>query len=65
MESVRSQSFSDPYFLAFGLNTDRWGASFRIQSKCAKIRTRKTPNTDTFHAMTFVLDLFDLPGRSL
>ena len=26
--------------------------SFRIQSKCGKIRTRKTPNTDTFHAVT-------------
>ena len=23
-----------------------------IQSKCGKIRTRKTPNTDTFHAVT-------------
>ena len=25
--------------------------SFRIQSKCGKIRTRKTPNTDTFCAV--------------
>ena len=25
--------------------------SFRIQSECGKIRTRKTPNTDTFHAV--------------
>ena len=24
----------------------------RIQSECGKIRTRKTPNTDTFQAMT-------------
>ena len=24
----------------------------RIQSKCGKIRTRKTPNTDTFHAVS-------------
>ena len=23
----------------------------RIQSKCGKIRTRKTPNTDTFHVV--------------
>ena len=26
--------------------------SLRIQSECRKIRTRKTPNTDTFHAVT-------------
>ena len=25
--------------------------SLRIQSECGKIRTRKTPNTDTFHAV--------------
>ena len=25
--------------------------SFRIQSECRKIRTIKTPNTDTFHAV--------------
>ena len=28
--------------------------SFRIQSKSAKIRARKTPNTDTFHAVCFI-----------
>ena len=27
-----------------------------IQSKCGKIRTRKTPNTDTFHAVFFYSD---------
>ena len=25
--------------------------SFRIQSECGKMRTRATPNTDTFHAV--------------
>ena len=25
--------------------------SLRIQSECGKMRTRITPNTDTFHAM--------------
>ena len=25
--------------------------SLRIQSKCGKMRTRKAPNTDTFHAV--------------
>ena len=33
--------FSGPYFLAFGLNTKRYGVSLRIQSECEKIRTRK------------------------
>ena len=27
------------------------GVSIRIQSECGKIRTRKAPNTDTFHAV--------------
>ena len=29
-------------FAAFGLNTERYGVSFRIQSECVKIWTRKT-----------------------
>ena len=47
-KSVRYWSFSGLYF---GLNTQRYGASLRIQSECGKIRTRKTPNKDTFHAV--------------
>ena len=50
MKSVRIQSFSGPYFLAFGLNTERCEVSFRIQSESEKIQTRKPPNTDTFQA---------------
>ena len=46
MKSVRIQSYSGPHFPAFGLNTEK--VSLRIQSKCGKIRTRITPNTDTF-----------------
>ena len=38
-----------PYSLR--INTDRHGVSLRIQSKCGKMRTRKNPNTDTFHAV--------------
>ena len=34
-----------------GLNMERYGVSLRIQSKCGKICTRKTPNTDTFHVV--------------
>ena len=45
------QSFSDPYFPAFVLNTERYSASLRIQFKCGKIWTRKTPNTDNFHVV--------------
>ena len=30
----------------------------RIQSECGKIRTRKTPNTDTFHAVVIALTNF-------
>ena len=33
--------FSGPYFLTFGLNTERYEISLRIQSECRNIRTRK------------------------
>ena len=46
---VRIRSFSGPHFPAFGLNTERYGLFLLIQSECVKTRTRKTPNTDTFH----------------
>ena len=39
---VRIWSFSSLHFPPFGLN---------IQAKCAKIWTRKTPNTDTFYTV--------------
>ena len=29
-----------------------WSVFSRIQSECGKVRTRITPNTDTFHAVT-------------
>ena len=51
-EIVRIRSFSGPYIPAFGLNTERYGVSLCIQSECGKIQTGKTPNTDTFHAVT-------------
>ena len=51
VKSVGIRSFSRPYFPEFGLNTERYGVSLHIQSKCEKIRTRKIPNTDTFYAM--------------
>ena len=54
VKSVHSRNFSGPYFSVFGLNTDSYGVSLRIQSKCGKIRTRKFTNTGTFHAMTTI-----------
>ena len=33
--------FSGPYFPAFGLNTERYSVSLRIQSECGKMRTEK------------------------
>ena len=42
-------SYSGPQFPAFGLNTERYGVSLRIQSECGKMRTKITPNTDTFY----------------
>ena len=42
---------SSPYFPAFRLNMKRYFVSLRIQSEDGKIRTRKTPYLDTFHAV--------------
>ena len=51
VKSVRIQSYSGPYFPAFRLNTERYFVSLRILYEYGKIRTRITPNTDTFHAV--------------
>ena len=51
VKSVRIRSFSGPYFSTFGLNTERYSVSLRIQSECGKVRAKKTPNTDTFYAV--------------
>ena len=48
---VRIRSFSGPYFPAFGLNTKVYSVILIIHSECGKIRSRKTPNTDTFDAV--------------
>ena len=41
VKSVRNRSLSGMYFPAFGLNTERYSGSLRIQSKCGKIRNKK------------------------
>ena len=48
VKSVRIWCYSGPYFPPFWLNTERYGASLRIQSGYGKIRT---PNTDTFYRL--------------
>ena len=52
VKSVIIWSYSFLYYPAFGLNTERYFMSLRIQSKCGKIRTRITPNAATFYAVT-------------
>ena len=54
LKNVRIRSFSGPYFPAFGLNMERFSVSLRIQSECWNIQARKTPNTDTFHAVSLM-----------
>ena len=51
VRSIHIRSSSGPYFSAFRVNTEKNSVPLRIQSECEKIRTRKTPNTDTFHAV--------------
>ena len=52
VKSVPIRNYSGPYFPAFGLNTEIFEVSLRIQSECGKIRTRVTPNKDTFYVVT-------------
>ena len=51
VKRVRIRSYSRFYFPAFGLNTERYSVSLRIESECVKIRIRVTPNTNTFNAV--------------
>ena len=55
VKSVCNRSFSGSLFPALGLNTERYSVSLRIQSECGKIRTRKTPNTDTLYVVFSVV----------
>ena len=52
VKSVPIRSYSGPHFPAFGLNTERCGVSLYMQSKCGKMRTRITRNTDAFYAVS-------------
>ena len=44
-------NYPDQYFPTFGLNMERHSVCLRIQSEYGKMRTRITPNTDTFHVV--------------
>ena len=55
VKSVRTRSFSGPYFPAFGMNTERYSVYVRIESESGKIWTRKSPDTVTFHAVKVYL----------
>ena len=66
VKSVLIRGYSGLHFPAFGLNTERYGVSFRIQLECGKKRTRITPNPDTFYAvikMNILLNFGDFLER--
>ena len=52
-----------PYFPTFELNTEIHEVSLRVQSKCGKIGTGKTPNTDTFQAVYITRQLLERPAK--
>ena len=55
VKSVRIRSYSRPHVPESGLNTERYGISLHIQSKCPDMGTRITPNMDTFHVVQHLL----------
>ena len=64
MKSVRIRSYYGPYFLTFGLHTERYGVSLRIQSECGKIRTRKNSVFGHFSHSDWII-IFGLVGPTL
>ena len=59
VKSVRIRSCYGPHFPEFGLNTERYFISFRIQSECGEMWTRITPNTNIFYAVYVVFHTFN------
>ena len=51
VKSVSIRTFCGLYFPAFRLTTKIYSSNLCIQSRCGKIRTRKTKNMDTFYAV--------------
>ena len=58
VKSVRIRGYSGPHFPAFGLNTEKYGVSLRIQSECGKMWSRITTNMETFQALNFTNNLY-------
>ena len=50
MKNVHIWGYSGLHFPAFGLNTESYFVSLCIQLEYGKMRTRVTPNMDTFYA---------------
>ena len=50
--------YSELFWSAFSRIRTEYGEILRIQSECGKIRTRITPNTDTFHAVYTIKVIF-------
>ena len=57
VKSIRIRSYSGPHFSVGGLKTERYFVSLRIQSEYEKMRTRITPNMDTFYAEISIEDI--------
>ena len=58
VKSVRTRSYSRPYYPTFGLN-------LRMQLECRKMRTKIIPNMDTFHAVSYATGCYILLEFSL
>ena len=57
--------FSGPNFPVFRVNTEIYSVNLRIQSKNRKIRTRKTPYLNTFHAVLLKFKSYNFWWTSL
>ena len=55
VKGANIRSYSGPHFPAFGLNTERYGVSLRIQSEFGKKVTRITLNTYAFHDVKAIM----------
>ena len=51
VNSVKYGVFHGPYFAVFGLNTEIYGVTIRIQSEYGKMWTRETLHLDTCHTV--------------
>ena len=51
VKSDQIRSFSGPYFLVFGLNTEIYSVNLRISPITGKYGPGKTPHLDTFHVV--------------